>query len=67
MLGANRVYHLFKSSVGQIWIATDKGIKFANSIDQLINRKITNIIETKGNLVTKITEDKTGKTAYRRN
>lgn len=61
MLGANKVYHLFKSSAGQIWIATDKGIKFANSIDELVNRKITDVVETKGNLVTKIAEDKSGR------
>jgi ligand-binding sensor domain-containing protein len=61
MLGANRVHHLFKSSAGQIWIATDKGIMFANCIDDLIDRKITDVVEANGNLVTKIAEDKNGK------
>jgi signal transduction histidine kinase/ligand-binding sensor domain-containing protein/DNA-binding response OmpR family regulator len=58
MLKANRIYHLFKSSAGQIWIATDKGIKVANSIDDLINLKITDLVECKDILVTKLAEDK---------
>jgi len=61
LLGANKVFDVFKSSNGQVWIGTDKGVSVANSIDELINnpkKNLVNIAEARGKLVNKIVEDK---------
>jgi signal transduction histidine kinase/ligand-binding sensor domain-containing protein/DNA-binding response OmpR family regulator len=62
-LESNTLKNVFKSSSGQVWIATDKGINVADSFQDLLSTK-TNVFKSvpgaKGIIVNNITEDRKG-------